>query len=166
MNARPGGLPVFHIELPLRLAPTMHEFANLKHFVKAKLRQELDWLIVAAKQKWRAWEMGVLRAPQLPSGRAGKAKGGRRRGICLVRHTMREPDEISCDVLGGKLIIDRLVQANVLVDDSRKWLERVPIWMPAPPGEGKLVVDVFELPDPRPLVYPKARRPRAPRTKP
>lgn len=72
-------------------------------------------------------------------------EGGRRRIVVVTRVSSVRPDELSVDVLGGKIPIDRLVQAGVLRGDNDKWLARYGLWQQASPGEGRVVVDVYEV---------------------
>ena len=58
----------------------------------------------------------------------------------------RRIDDVSVDVVGGKIPVDRLVQAEILVGDSAKWLEREAAWEPCEPGEGRVIVEVYDLP--------------------
>lgn len=144
---------VFKLELPLELAPTMNEYSHTKrhaHRMK-RLNQQVDTAIMIAKTTWPRWKMQNLIVTRNHRIEKGKVKittqrtGGRRRLVVVHRFSSREPDEVSCDVLGGKLPLDRLVQAEVLVDDNRKWLKREARWSPAPPRQGRLVLSVHEL---------------------
>lgn len=73
-------------------------------------------------------------------------EGGRRRVVVVTRVSSVRPDELSLDAhLGGKIPIDRLVQAGVLRGDSDKWLARYGVWQQASPGEGKVIIDVYEI---------------------
>lgn len=136
--------PIFLLVLPLELAPTLNEYANKKGWAKTKLAQAIDWRIMDAMRSWPAWGCGVIRGPKTKTGRPGKAVGGRKRIVHVTRHSSREPDELSADVIGGKIAIDRLVHANILRDDSREWCERKASWQKAAPKDGRLVVEVFE----------------------
>ncbi len=125
--------PVFVLELPLELAPTMNVYSGLKGWAKGKLRTAVDVEIILQMARW-------------VDGRRGtdlKAKG-RRRAI-VTRYSSREPDDISADCIGGKLALDRLVVAELLTGDSRKHLLREARWFPAKPGKGKLTVEVFDV---------------------
>lgn len=74
-------------------------------------------------------------------------EGGRRRAVCLTRESSVRPDEDATDIAGGKVPLDRLVQAGVLRGDSHDWLVRYGTWKRAKPGEGRVVVDVYEIAD-------------------
>lgn len=144
---------VFRVELPLNLAPTMNKYSAQKRYAwrMKKLNQEVDGAIMIAKSTWPRWKMAdlvVTREHRIVNGKI-KVKetrtGGRRRLVVVHRFSSREPDELSCDVLGGKCPLDRLVQAEVLVDDNRRWLEREARWSMAPPRKGRVVLSVHEL---------------------
>ena len=75
-------------------------------------------------------------------------EGGRRRAVVVTRESSVRPDEESLDAhLGAKIPLDRLVQAGVLRGDSHDWLVRYGTWQRAKPGEGRVVVDVYEIAD-------------------
>lgn len=122
---------VLGFNLPLRLAPTMNVYANAKPWQRAKWRKEVDRYVSRA----------AMRRPD-----ATTALGCRRR-IVVIRHSSREPDEISVDTCGGKVALDRLVQAGFFADDRRKYCERDASWQRAKPGEGYLMVEVMEVSD-------------------
>lgn len=74
-------------------------------------------------------------------------EGGRRRAVVVTRESSARPDEEALDSIGGKIPLDRLVQAGVLRGDSHDWLVRFGQWQRAKPGEGRVVVDVYEIAD-------------------
>lgn len=74
-------------------------------------------------------------------------EGGRRRAVVLTRESSGQPDEESLDACGGKIPVDRLVHAGVLRGDTPKWLVRYARWTQVPPGQGRVVVDVYDLAD-------------------
>lgn len=125
-----GGM-VFEMELPLNLAPSMNVYSSLEGWQRDKLRNSIDWHIVAAVSNWRG--------SVLPVGAI------RKRLVLVTRHSSSRIDEISVDVAGGKAAIDRLVLARVLAGDSAKFLTRRAAWKQAPPGKGSFNVRVFEL---------------------
>lgn len=143
-SAADFGAHVFRVELPLQLAPTMNVYAQLQGWRKAKMATQIDWYIVAAKLVCKTWAMGVVREPKGKTGRPGSATGGRRRAIIVTRYSSVRPDELAVDSIGGKLVVDRLVHANVLRNDDPDWCERRAAWEKAPPGKGSLVVNVYE----------------------
>lgn len=127
--------------------PTFNEYNGLTGWQKAKLRVAVDWRITEARTRYPNSDMGVERLPG-KYGRVGRlAKRGqaRRRIVHVTRESSSRPDDISADVIGGKLPIDRLVQAGILFDDSDEWCVRVARWQQVPPGRGRVVLEVFEL---------------------
>jgi hypothetical protein len=144
-------------------APTMNEYNGLLPGEKVALRSGIDGAIVAAKAAWPAWSCGateraVVRpraAKKNASAQAGKKsaqlpyrilrEGGRRRAVIVTRESNRRPDDISADVIGGKIPLDRLVHALVLRDDDDEWLVRMPRWKMAPRDAGKVRIEVYEL---------------------
>ncbi|RTL27859.1 MAG: hypothetical protein EKK55_05555 [Rhodocyclaceae bacterium] len=151
----PAGMGPPLVERPY--APTMNEYANLRTFEKDKLRKAIDGVIFGLKARWPAWNMGV-RAVGVLRGAGKKQRagvdlvGGRRRVAVVTRFSSQPVDEISVDILGGKMLIDRLVAAHVLRGDDAEWLARVPRWKLAAPEEGRVVVDVHEI---EPLTVPE-----------
>jgi len=138
------------LELPLELAPVLNSYANMPSFKRAKLRKLVDERILLAKQHWTCWSMGMIREikASVVNKRIRKIRvitGGRARRLILTRCSSKQPDEMSCDVLGGKIPIDRLAQACVIRDDNQTWLKREARWEYAPPGHGKVVIEVLEL---------------------
>jgi hypothetical protein len=114
--------------LAVELAPTLNAYKSMKPFILSALRDALDDRI----------------AELLPTFPRALAQG-KRRGVYLERHSTREPDETSLDVLGGKCPLDRLVIAGVLAGDSRAHVERVGMWIPAKKNEGRVVIEVYDL---------------------
>lgn len=74
-------------------------------------------------------------------------EGGRRRAVFVTRESSVRPDEEALDVMGAKIPLDRLVHAGVLRGDTHDWLVRYGTWKRAKPGEGRVVVDVYEIAD-------------------
>jgi len=145
--------PVFCLKLELRLAPPLNDLVRTRHWSQARrLSREIADRILHAKRDWPEWSCG---AKVETSGRIIKGKlcvsrrkhGGRRRRLRVVRYTSGRLDESAgVDTLGGKLVVDELVTANILRDDSEEWVERVGRAERAPQGQGCLVVEVFEAP--------------------
>lgn len=158
-----SGLRVFYLRLPLELAPSMNVYAGMKPWSRAKLRADIDAAILLQLPKWPCFKAGFTETGKVVKDRLVKGKvvkgglrikrlGGRQRIAVVRRHSSRQVDELSCDVLGGKVPLDRLVQAGVLVDDNAKWLKREAIWVPAKPKDGYLTIEVFEADSPCPCV--------------
>lgn len=141
---------VFMLELPLELAPVLNSYSTMAVKKRARLRKNIDAVVIQAKQSWRTWPMGIKKHT---TGKVVRGKlqtkttvtGGRKRSIRVTRYSSRKPDEISADIIGGKIAIDRLVQAEILRDDSSEWLKREAYWQQVPRGQGKVVIEVFEI---------------------
>ncbi len=112
----------------------MNVYSGLQGWAKGKLRTAVDVEIALQLGEW------------IDAGGAAsllKASGVRR--AIVTRYSSREPDDLSADCVGGKIALDRLVQAGVLVGDSRKHLIREAAWIKAAPKNGKLTVEVFNV---------------------
>jgi hypothetical protein len=129
--------PVFVLELPLGLAPTMNVWSSMKGWSKAKMRKAID-LVIVAKLSELADRGGV-------SSLSNVSARGRVRRVVVDRHSSREPDELACDTIGAKPVIDRLVLAGILAGDSRKFLQRNAWWSKAKAGQGFLRIEVFDV---------------------
>lgn len=144
--------PVFYLELELRLAPTMNELMRMNWRKAKRLSDEIKDRITSAKRDWPQWSCGarVETTGKIVRGRlctkTKKHEGGRKRLIRVVRHTSGALDEPgSVDAIGGKLVTDALVIANVLRDDSEAWVVRDGKTAPAPKRRGLLTVEVFDV---------------------
>ena len=154
---------VFRLELPIEpvdlgkagkpllipLTPSLNVYAGMKGWARAKARTEVDRRIVVAQAAWPRWHCGIRKRAKVVGGEpviVAVPGTGRRRLVRLVRRSSRRVDEITVDVAGGKICVDRLVQAEVLVGDSAKWLEREAAWEPCDPGDGRVIVEVYDLP--------------------
>lgn len=84
---------------------------------------------------------------KLPAPPTISRSGGRRRVVVVTRASRSRPDELSVDIIGGKIPIDRLVVAGVLRGDTDEWLARYPMWKSAKAGEGSVTIDVYEIAD-------------------
>jgi hypothetical protein len=114
------------------------------------LNDQVDGMIMQAKGRWHSWKMPMTITHTMVQGKRGprvKAirNGGRRRLVRCIRHSSHQPDEITVDVIGGKLPVDRMVLAEILRDDNRTWCEREAHWIKAAPKQGRVVLEVFEL---------------------
>ena len=132
-------------------APTLNEYAQLDNWQRTKIRRailnEIDAYLAAG---WvygnQRADMGVKRMPGR-RGMLGKLVSvgkGRKRIVEVIRKSGREPDEISADSIGGKIPIDQLVRAGILVDDSPKWCERKAHWVRADGKYQTVIVSVWE----------------------
>lgn len=127
-------------------APTMNEYNGLNPWQKEALRKEYDAAIGELRANWPRWSCGVVeRTVQGPKKPRVVKEGGRRRAIVLTRESSVRPDELALDAVGGKIPVDRLVHAGVLRGDTLAWLVRYVVWRQVAPGEGRVVVDVYDL---------------------
>lgn len=139
-RSRGFGALVFRLDLPLKVlagkgrqrpvAPTMNEYGQMPPWMRSWLYGELDTRIMVELSKH---PVALLRSSPRP------------RGVSVTRYSSAMPDEISVDVLGGKVPIDRLVKAGVLCGDRAKDLERRAEWKRCPPKAGHVLVEVYEL---------------------
>lgn len=126
-------------------APTLNEYHGLKSWEIASVKKQIGKQIAQAMATYHSWNMGVRESVKLVKGKVRRERsGGRRRIVVVTRYSLRRPDEIAADSIGGKMPIDRLVAAGVLRGDSDKWCERIARWEHAPAGTGRVVVEVFE----------------------
>lgn len=145
---------VFSIKLPLELAPTLNVYARREfHSLKPELRKRiLDAFFIEqhsgrypnarASYSERAVMKRNRRGIPMPvTERVGE---GLPREVVLTRHSSREPDELSVDAIGGKLPVDCLVRAGILVDDNREWCVRTPDWKKAREKDGFVTIEVYE----------------------
>ncbi len=139
----------------LLLAPRLNEYAAMPPWTLKLARAEIDRRILEARAAWPCWDCGSARVVTNQRVKHGKRSsmvdklsvtGGRPRIIEVVRRSSREVDEVAIDILGGKLVVDRLIWAGVIAGDTRKLLVRMPRWERAKPGQGRLDVAVYELP--------------------
>lgn len=140
-------------------AATMNEYANLDTWQKTKMREVLDALLAEQTKDWPCaqMEMTNLAKPSKPR-KKGSPKpskrpprvrwsGGRRRAVVLTRYACQPTDEPhSIDVSGGKFVLDAMVRAGVLQDDSVEWCARFAEWKHVPSNQpGWCEIDVYEL---------------------
>jgi hypothetical protein len=130
----------------LNLAPTMNVLRGMPVFSKQKARKAIGERIAAERVRWpkSAWSGRREKVRHGTSARVSPV-GGERRLVRVTRFSSRRPDDVSPDVIGAKLAIDRLVEAGILGDDSDAWCAREGRWKPARTGEGFLRIEVYEL---------------------
>ena len=149
-----AGALVFRVTLPLTICPTMNAYASWKPWQRARARREImvalngaAWTALPGEHQWRAPWLGIVRGPSSRRGMLGpvvREGESRKRRVVVTRRSARQPDEVSCDTLGGKMPIDALVRAGILRDDSPRWLERVARWERATGAEQGVRVEVYE----------------------
>lgn len=152
---------VFSVEFPIRSslskgalsarsgvawAPTLNEYNGLEPWQKAGLREAIDFHILLELPPWPRWRAGFVEEAGIVKGKLRvKRIGGVHRLVTVTRESAKEPDEgTSADSIGGKMPIDRLVHAGVLVDDSAKWITRSAAWKKVARGSGRVIIDVWE----------------------
>lgn len=142
--------------LTLQLAPSLNVYSGLQPWTLKIIRKLVDAAIEQGKAQWPRWDCGSTRERYLAEVKRGKrttkveklkVSGGRRRVLEVTRYSSREVDELAIDILGGKIVVDRLTWAGVIAGDARKHIVRRPRWVPVKPGEGRLEIVVFEAPD-------------------
>lgn len=122
------GERVLSWRIPRDQAPTMNEYAYMKGWQKTKRRQQLDT------------ELRAL-LPQFPKAELHGAQ--HRRWVRVTRFSTQRVDDLSVDVLGGKLPVDSLVRCGVLVDDNEAFMIREPRWESTKRGNTHVLVEVF-----------------------
>lgn len=111
------------------IAPRLNEYGSMPTWQRAALYKDLDLRIMAELARWPA---SLLRGNLRP------------RAVVVTRYSSVQPDEITVDVIGGKVPIDRMVHAGILRGDNVADLQREARWKQSPPGEGALVIEVFD----------------------
>jgi hypothetical protein len=116
--------------LTLAIAPTLNEYASMKGWQRQKVYKQVDPRIMAVMAAWpRCRLMGKPRP----------------RGVRVTRYSSVLMDEVSVDSAGGKIVVDRLVHAGILMGDTGAQLQREARWERAPPGGGNLLIEIYEL---------------------
>jgi hypothetical protein len=110
------------------MCPTLNVYGSMEVWKRSALYKAIDIRILAELHKWP---------------RARQVTG--KRGVRVTRHSSVTVDEITVDVIGGKVPIDRLVKAGILAGDSAAEIEREAVWVQASPKHGFLTAEVFEL---------------------
>lgn len=128
------------------VCPTLNVFKSLRTFAKQNARQEIAERIARERLRWPRAAWGGQRE-QVQRGSTSRLSpvGGARRFVRVTRCSSRRPDDLSPDVIGGKIALDQLVEAGLLGDDSDVWCAREARWEPAKTGEGHVRIEVFEL---------------------
>lgn len=96
------------------------------------------------RKKWKELVLIAVRNCQLNAELRGarEFKPLTRAKVSITRFSSREPDFDGL-VSGGKALLDGLVEAQVIIDDSRKVIGQPQyFWEPAGPKQGKVKVKV------------------------
>ena len=124
------GARVLSWRIPASHALTMNAYSYKRGWVKKRMRTELD--------RWLRELIADIPAALV-------LFGNRRRWVRVTRFSPQRVDELSVDVLGGKMAVDALVRVGVLADDDDKHLIREPLWMKTKRGNTHVLVEVFEV---------------------
>lgn len=121
---------LFSWRVPRDWALTMNEYAYTKGWRKKKIRDAMDVAVRAL-------------LPQFP--KALTHGSHLRRWLRLTRFSTKRVDDLSIDVLGGKMCVDALVRCGVLEDDDHAHVIREPRWEKTKPGNTHVLVEVFSV---------------------
>lgn len=121
--------PSVRFEFALKEAPLLNVYSRMHWGKRHALGDVLSWRVAIARCACPKWHF---------------EHGNRRRLVRLTRYSSKRPDELAIDIIGGKAIMDQLVKAGVLRDDSHDWCERDARWEKAGPKMGRVVVEVFD----------------------
>jgi hypothetical protein len=124
------GALVLSWRVPREQALTLNEYAYKKGWAKKKIRAELDAALLAL-------------LPAFPKAELHLAQ--RQRWVRVTRFSTKLVDDVSIDVLGGKMPVDSLVRLGVLADDNAAGVIREPRVERCKPGETHVLVEVFEV---------------------
>ena len=124
------GARVLSWRIPASHALTMNAYSYKRGWVKKRMRTELD-----------TWLRELI--AEIPG--AVVYGDHKRRWVRVTRFSPQRVDELSVDVLGGKMAVDALVRVGVLVDDDDAHLIREPVWKKTKKGNTHVLVEVFEV---------------------
>lgn len=117
-------------EVTHAISPTLNVYGSMQTWQRAALYKVIDVRIMAELAKWPRCQLRGDRRP---------------RCVRVTRYSSSQPDEITIDVIGGKVPIDRMVHAGILRGDTAADLQREAMWRQVAPGKGALVIEVFEV---------------------
>lgn len=121
---------VFSWRVPREQALTMNAYSYKKGWAKKKMRGALDAKIRELLPDWpKASLHGAMR----------------RRWVRVTRFSTQRVDDLSIDVLGGKMPVDALVRMGILCDDNEAGAHREPRWEKTQKGNTHVLVEVFEM---------------------
>lgn len=123
---------VFEWRVPKEWALTLNVYAQKKGWQKKKLGEAMD---------------DALRTllPQFPKALLHGSQ--QRRWLRATRFSTKVVDDVSVDVVGGKMATDALVRAGILADDDAKHLVREARSAKTKPGNTHLLVQIYEVVD-------------------
>jgi hypothetical protein len=121
---------VFSWRVPREQALTMNAYAHKKGWMKKKMRQELDKAVVDLLPVWPRALMNGAKV---------------RRWVRVTRFSTQRVDDLSVDILGGKMPVDALVRCGVLSDDNDAMAFREPRWEKTERGNTHVLVEVFTI---------------------
>lgn len=124
------GEKVLEWRIPREQAPRLNEYAYMKIWQKNRLRKELDDQLCKLKRKWKKADLNGAQ---------------KRRWLRVTRFSTMKIDDVSVDVLGGKMPVDSLVRCGVLVDDNIAFTHREALWEKTARGNTHVLVEVFEM---------------------
>ncbi len=130
---------VFSWRVPREQALTMNAYAHKKGWMKKKLRVELDRQVNDLLDLPRDVVLGT----GFPHARLNGAK--KRRWLRVTRFSTQRVDDLSIDILGGKMPVDALVRCGILADDNDAMAFREPRWEKTARGNTHVLVEVFEI---------------------
>lgn len=131
-SATERGVKVLEWRLPRARAPRLNEYAYLKVWMKDRLRKELD---DEARELMKRWPAADLYGAQ------------KTRWVRVTRFSRNKIDELSVDVVGGKMPIDSLVRVGILHDDNQRFLIREARQLTTSHGNTHVLIEVFEVAD-------------------
>jgi hypothetical protein len=113
-----------------KCVPTMNDMVNMNVWEKQEVR---EWQEKNLLDALISWPLAVIQDTPRP------------RAVRVTRRSKMPPDELSCDAIGGKGLIDRMVDAGILAGDGPKHLYREALWFAGDNAGGEVLVEVFEL---------------------
>lgn len=128
LSAPERGELVLTWRVPREQSLTLNQYAQAKGWQKKKLRNALD---DALRATLPGFPKALLHGAQL------------QRWVRVTRFSTQRVDELSVDLLGGKMPTDSLVRCGVLHDDNERFMIREPRWEKTKPGTTHVLIEVF-----------------------
>lgn len=136
VRSRPErGRKIFEWRIHCAVAPTQNELNNWYARNRFRIGKAKDILRAQIQDLVAVHPEAALHGAQ------------KRRWLRLTRFTSATTrvDEDRIDGIGGKLPVDMLKKCEVIVDDSKEWLERRAHVMKTKPGNTHVLVELFEM---------------------